>query len=110
MHKKRLIFLGPALIATLIFGVTESSQASVVTASGNTVTSVRGTEIVNALAPPVCKRMGRRLARTCTAGYNEGYNLGAQCSHRRYGFRPSRSDRAYNIGFRAGNAVGRSTC
>ncbi|MEV5413690.1 hypothetical protein AB0K60_33290 [Thermopolyspora sp. NPDC052614] len=110
MRERRLIFLGPALLATFAFGVAEAPPASAAPASGSVVTSTN--TVVDKLIAPTCKKLkGKRKRRACQDGYNDGFSYAKSTCKRRSVTKPKVSvSAAYDRGYAAGFKAGRKAC
>ncbi|MFS1299460.1 hypothetical protein [Streptosporangium longisporum] len=115
MQRERLIIAGP-LIAALMFGMVDMSQASVVPAS------VRAGDghvaATSKVAPPVCTRaFNGELRELCSRGWSDGYADGfAQCRKstqqqgQGFSIAPDLQDAAYVHGYNDGFQAGLSAC
>ncbi|AWS42776.1 hypothetical protein [Streptosporangium sp. 'caverna'] len=114
MYGKRLLTASP-LIAALVFGTVDISQASVVQASVVPKSVSAADSHVTAplnVAPPRCRRaFNGQLRELCSSGWSEGYTAGkASCGKQNRSFSPAMQDTAYLHGFNGGFAAGKATC
>jgi hypothetical protein len=113
MHGNRLLFASP-LIAALVFGTGDISQASVVPETAGAGDS-HITTTSKVVAPPVCRRQFRgELMQMCANGWSEGFAAGqATCDtrqRRRAALAPALEDAVYVTGYEAGLAAGKASC